>query len=84
MTNAEAIGRVLYTKYVYYFQLSGLVLLIAMIGAIVLTLRHREGVKRQSNRRAGGARTTAERSRSRRSNGRGEGAASWKSDYPTI
>ncbi len=48
MTNAEAIGRVLYTKYVYYFQLSGLVLLIAMIGAIVLTLRHREGVKRQS------------------------------------
>ena len=48
VTNAEAIGRVLYTKYVYYFQLSGLVLLIAMIGAIVLTLRHREGVKRQS------------------------------------
>jgi NADH-quinone oxidoreductase subunit J len=48
MTNAEAIGRVLYTKYVYYFQISGFVLLIAMIGAIVLTLRHREGIKRQS------------------------------------
>lgn len=48
MTNAQAIGRVLYTKYVYYFQLSGLVLLIAMIGAIVLTLQHRKGVKRQS------------------------------------
>jgi NADH-quinone oxidoreductase subunit J len=48
VTNAEAIGRVLYTKYAYFFQLSGLVLLIAMIGAIVLTLRHREGVKRQS------------------------------------
>jgi NADH-quinone oxidoreductase subunit J len=47
-TNAEVIGRVLYTKYVYYFQLSGLVLLIAMIGAIVLTLRHRVGVRRQS------------------------------------
>ena len=48
VSNAEAIGRVLYTKYVYYFQLSGLVLLIAMIGAIVLTLRHRESVKRQN------------------------------------
>ncbi len=48
VTNAEAIGRVLYTKYVYFFQLSGLILLIAMIGAIVLTLRHRVGVKRQN------------------------------------
>jgi len=48
ITNAEAIGRVLYTRYVYFFQLSGLVLLVAMIGAIVLTLRHREGVKRQN------------------------------------
>ena len=47
MTNAEAIGRVLYTKYIYFFQLAGLVLLVAMIGAIVLTLRHREGIKRQ-------------------------------------
>ncbi|WP_296576989.1 NADH-quinone oxidoreductase subunit J [Phreatobacter sp.] len=47
VTNAEALGRVLYTQYVYFFQLSGLVLLVAMIGAIVLTLSHRKGVKRQ-------------------------------------
>jgi NADH-quinone oxidoreductase subunit J len=47
LTNTEAIGQVLYTKYVYFFELSGLILLIAMIGAIVLTLRHRVGVKRQ-------------------------------------
>ena len=46
-TNVEAIGRVLYTDYVYFFQASGLVLLIAMIGAIILTLRHRPGVHRQ-------------------------------------
>ena len=38
----------LYTKYVYFFQGAGLILLVAMIGAIVLTLRHKEGVKRQS------------------------------------
>ncbi|MDZ4372975.1 MAG: NADH-quinone oxidoreductase subunit J [Phenylobacterium sp.] len=48
VTNAEAIGRVLYTDYVYFFQAAGLVLLVAMIGAIVLTLRHKPGVKRQS------------------------------------
>jgi NADH-quinone oxidoreductase subunit J len=47
MTNAEAIGRVLYTDYVYIFQAAGIVLLIAMIGAIVLTLRHKPNVKRQ-------------------------------------
>lgn len=46
-SNAEAIGRVLYTDYVYFFQAAGLVLLVAMIGAIVLTLRHKPGVKRQ-------------------------------------
>jgi NADH-quinone oxidoreductase subunit J len=45
--NAEAIGRVLYTQYVYFFQAAGMVLLVAMIGAIVLTLRHKPGVKRQ-------------------------------------
>ncbi|MCA6233129.1 MAG: NADH-quinone oxidoreductase subunit J, partial [Phenylobacterium sp.] len=45
--NAEMIGRVLYTDYVYFFQAAGLVLLVAMIGAIVLTLRHKPGVKRQ-------------------------------------
>ena len=46
--NTEAIGNVLYTDYVYLFQASGLILLVAMIGAIVLTLRRREGVRRQS------------------------------------
>ncbi len=46
-TNAEAIGRVLYTDYFYFFQAAGLVLLVAMIGAIVLTLRHRAYVRRQ-------------------------------------
>jgi len=47
VTNAESIGRVLYTDYVYFFQAAGLVLLVAMIGAIVLTLRHKPGVRRQ-------------------------------------
>jgi NADH-quinone oxidoreductase subunit J len=47
MTNTEALGRILYTDYIFFFQLSGLILLVAMIGAIVLTLRHKEGVKRQ-------------------------------------
>jgi NADH-quinone oxidoreductase subunit J len=47
VTNAEAIGRLLYTNYVYFFQAAGMVLLVAMIGAIVLTLRHKPGVKRQ-------------------------------------
>ena len=46
-TNTHAIGQVLYTDYIYLFQAAGLILLIAMIGAIVLTLRSREGVKRQ-------------------------------------
>jgi NADH-quinone oxidoreductase subunit J len=48
ITNTEALGRVLYTDYIYLFQAAGLILLIAMIGAIVLTLRHRVGVRRQS------------------------------------
>jgi NADH-quinone oxidoreductase subunit J len=48
VTNTEALGRILYTKYAYYFQTAGLVLLVAMIGAIVLTLRHKPNVKRQS------------------------------------
>ena len=48
VSNAEAIGRVLYTDYVYFFQAAGLVLLVAMIGAIVLTLRRRKGVRRQN------------------------------------
>ena len=47
VSNTEALGLVLYTKYIHYFQLSGMVLLVAMIGAIVLTLRHKANVKRQ-------------------------------------
>jgi NADH-quinone oxidoreductase subunit J len=47
VTNTEALGRILYTRYIYFFQAAGMILLVAMIGAIVLTLRHREGVKRQ-------------------------------------
>jgi NADH-quinone oxidoreductase subunit J len=47
MSNTEAIGQVLYTRYVYFFQAAGLILLVAMIGAIVLTLRERVGIKRQ-------------------------------------
>jgi NADH-quinone oxidoreductase subunit J len=47
ITNTEALGRVLYTDYLYAFQAAGLVLLVAMIGAIVLTLRERVDVKRQ-------------------------------------
>ena len=48
VSNTEAIGRVLYTDYIFFFQAAGLVLLVAMIGAIVLTLRHKSGVKRQN------------------------------------
>jgi NADH-quinone oxidoreductase subunit J len=48
MLNAQALGHVLYTRYVYFFQAAGVVLLVAMIGAIVLTLRHKPHVKRQN------------------------------------
>ncbi|HEY5347105.1 MAG TPA: NADH-quinone oxidoreductase subunit J, partial [Rhizomicrobium sp.] len=48
LSNTEALGRILYTDYVYYFEIAGLILLVAMIGAIVLTLRHRPGVRRQT------------------------------------
>jgi NADH-quinone oxidoreductase subunit J len=47
VSNTEALGLVLYTRYIHYFQLSGMVLLVAMIGAIVLTLRHKANIKRQ-------------------------------------
>ena len=47
VSNTEALGLVLYTKYIHYFQIAGMVLLVAMIGAIVLTLRHKAKVKRQ-------------------------------------
>ena len=48
VTNTEALGLVLYAKYVYYFEAAGMVLLVAMVGAIVLTLQHRVRVRRQS------------------------------------
>src|SRR5438132_8316613 len=48
MVNTEALGQVLYTRYVYFFQAAGVVLLVAMIGAIVLTLQHKPNVKRQN------------------------------------
>lgn len=48
VTNTEALGALIYTKYVYIFQAAGMVLLTAMIGAIVLTHRQRSGVKKQS------------------------------------
>ena len=48
VTNVEAIGRVLYTDYIYFFQAAGIVLLIAMIGAITLTLRHKPNIRRQN------------------------------------
>jgi NADH-quinone oxidoreductase subunit J len=50
VSNTAALGNVLYTDYIYLFQASGIVLLVAMVGAIVLTLRSREGVRRQSIR----------------------------------
>jgi NADH-quinone oxidoreductase subunit J len=48
VSNTKALGLLIYTRYAYFFQGAGLVLLVAMVGAIVLTLRHKEGVKRQS------------------------------------
>lgn len=48
VSNTAALGRIIYTQYAFFFQGAGLILLVAMIGAIVLTLRRREGVKRQS------------------------------------
>ena len=48
MSNTHSLGQVLYTDYIHIFQISGMILLIAMIGAIVLTFRQREGFKKQS------------------------------------
>ena len=47
VSNTAALGLLLYTRYIFFFQMAGMILLVAMIGAIVLTLRHKEGVKRQ-------------------------------------
>ena len=59
MTNTAALGEILYTRYIYFFQAAGLVLLVAMVGAIVLTLRHKPNIKRQ-NVAAQNARTRAD------------------------
>ncbi len=48
ISNTEALGLVLYTRYVYFFEAAGVILLVAMIGAIVLTLQHKANVKRQN------------------------------------
>ena len=48
ISNTHSLGQVLYTDYIHVFQISGMILLVAMIGAIVLTFRKREGVKTQS------------------------------------
>jgi NADH-quinone oxidoreductase subunit J len=47
ISNTAAIGQLLYTRYVFFFQMAGMILLVAMVGAIVLTLRHKANVKRQ-------------------------------------
>ena len=48
VSNTHSLGQILYTDYIHVFQISGMILLVAMIGAIVLTFRTREGVKKQS------------------------------------
>jgi NADH-quinone oxidoreductase subunit J len=48
MSNTAALGAILYTRYVFFFEAAGIILLVAMVGAIVLTLRHKPNVKRQS------------------------------------
>jgi NADH-quinone oxidoreductase subunit J len=48
VSNTEALGLVLYTRYVYYFEAAGIILLVAMIGAIVMTLQHKPQVRRQN------------------------------------
>ena len=86
VTNTEALGRILYTDYVYYFQIAGLVLLVAMIGAIVLTLRHRPGVRRQNIGDAECARTPAMAMTMRRRQA-GAGGLTWQSglrNYLTV
>jgi NADH-quinone oxidoreductase subunit J len=62
VSNTQALGLVLYTRYVYFFQAAGLILLVAMVGAIVLTLQHKPSVKRQNiaNQNARGRATAIE------------------------
>ncbi len=55
VSNVAALGALLYTRYAFFFEMAGMVLLVAMIGAIVLTLRHKEGARRQNIAGPGGA-----------------------------
>jgi NADH-quinone oxidoreductase subunit J len=48
VSNTQALGLVLYTRYIYFFQAAGIILLVAMVGAIVLTLQHKPNVRRQN------------------------------------
>jgi NADH-quinone oxidoreductase subunit J len=60
ISNTQALGLVLYTRYVYFFEAAGVILLVAMVGAIVLTLQHKPNIKRQSiANQVGRRRTTA-------------------------
>ena len=77
VTNTEALGRVLYTDYIFFFQIAGLVLLVAMIGAIVLTLRHRPGVQAPDRSRARSRATPRRRGRAASTSSRGRGAERW-------
>ena len=88
MSNIHALGNILYTDYVFFFQIAGMILLVAMIGAIVLTLRHKENVKRQD---IGSRLPVRARRRSRsstsspgRASRQGSGIRIWKSVFPTI
>ena len=62
ISNTQALGLVLYTRYVYFFEASGVILLVAMIGAIVMTLQHKPNVRRQNiaNQVARGPKTAIE------------------------
>ena len=71
ISNTQALGLVLYTRYVYFFQAAGVILLVAMIGAIVLTLQHKPNVKRQSIASQVRATKRAPSRSSRSSRGRG-------------
>ena len=66
MTNTRALGDLLYTRYIFAFQAAGMILLVAMIGAIVLTLRQRVGVRRRSRSRSSSRAPAPRRSRSSR------------------
>ena len=84
-SNTAALGEILYTRYIFFFQIAGLILLVAMIGAIVLTLRHKVGVKRQDDRRAGRAHAgDRDRGHARSRRGRGISMTIGLGHYLTV